>query len=119
MARRQPKSVAWAPERGLPVFRLPNGVTWLHVGAFALAIGAGFYVDREVTERRRLLASLVAYAKSHPQDADMASMLASCHRRIIVDVAGCSKQLVSVYGPSTLERLGRMQADGAFGVVSQ
>lgn len=97
------------------MFRLPPGLTWPMVIVSLVVIAGGFWAGDKVSERRRLLTNLENHAKTYPGDADVVAVLVSCNKRIVVDVEGCSAQLLMRFGEDVIPRMARMQEQGAFG----
>lgn len=95
--------------------RLPSGISWLQVGIAAAITVAGLVAANHALQRMRLIHGLEDYAVKHPERADIANTIASCNRRLIVDVEGCSAQLLARFGPEVLDQMGQMAAEGAFG----
>lgn len=95
--------------------RLPEGVTWPVVGVMLVAVVAGLWISGKFTERRRVLALLESHAQQHPEDGNIVKVLSGCQRHLMVDVNACGKELVSSFGPEVMNRLAKMQAEGAFG----
>lgn len=98
------------------MFRLPEGLTWGKLALVGLAVVGGLWASEKLTERRRLLKNLEAHARAHPEDADVAKVLISCNKRLVVSVDVCSQELIKKFGYDALAKVGKMQMQGAFGV---
>lgn len=98
------------------MFRLPEGLSWPKLALIGFAIAGGLWASEKFNERRRLLKSLEAHAQAHPEDAEVAKVLISCNKRLVVSVDACSQELIKRFGYDALAKVGKMQMQGAFGV---